>query len=255
MKKAYNSKGKYFFFLGLLSICLLFFNSACGLDELDAILDDPFSTDHIPNIDSYEDGRFFSFSTKKLDNANEFGKGYVYYKIYNSSSKMDSEVNTIASMINDSARKYNSATSLIDNYGYKELCLAPSYAGISRANTFSLENKDQTVRIRLTNQVDSTDDHSARIKVDDVIKGIPVRANINKTFDFGRTENSYEGLPLKDDDDTKGFSETQPDSDTNNYYVVLYGVFYMLSATFEKTIYSPVHCLGKVKIDSTSTAN
>lgn len=253
MKKAYNSKGKYFFFLGLLSICLLFFNSACGLDELDAILDDPFSMEEEPpNIDSEFARRHFSFSTKKLDNANDFGRGYVYYKIYNNSSKMDSEVNTIESMINDSARKYNSATSLIDNYGYKELCIASSYAGISQSTTFTLENKDQSVRIRLTNYDDTNDDFSAKIFVDDSFKGIPVRVNDNKTFDFGR---DIDELPLKDEDDTKGFSETQAESEENMYYVVLYGVFYMLSDTFEKTIYSPVHYLGKVKIDSTSTAN
>lgn len=253
MKKAYSSKRKYLFFLGLLSVCLIFFNTACGLDEIDVILDDPFSVEDIPNIGSQYDTRHFSFSTKKLDDdkINNLCKGYIYYKIYNNSSTMQSETGNIESMINDSARRYYSATTLIENYSYKELNCAGSYSNISQADVFSLDNKSQDIRIRLTNQNDTTDEFSARISVDGNVKGIPVRLN-NKTFDFGRT-GSYDSEPKKEDDDTRGFSETTTES--KNYYVVLYGVFSMPAESFEKIIYSPVHYLGAVTINAADLNN
>ena len=253
MKKAYNSKRKYLFFLGLLCICLVFFNTACGLDEIDVILDDPFLTDNIPKIDSENSMSFFAFSTKKLDDdkINNLCKGYIYYKIYNNSSTMQSETGNIESMINDSARRYYSATTLIENYSYKELYCAENYSKIPQADVFSLDNKSQVIRIRLTNLDDTTDEFSARISVDGTVKGIPARLN-NKTFDFGRT-GSYDSEPKKEDDDTRGFSETTTES--KNYYVVLYGVFSMPAESFEKIIYSPVHYLGAVTINAADLNN
>ena len=261
MKKAYNSKRKYCIFLGLLSICLIFLNTACGLDELDAVLDDPFSTEEAPpNIEAEYEKRHFSFTTKTLDNANDFGKSYIYYKIYNNVSTMNSEVGVIDGMINDTVRKYNSALTLLDNYSYKELYCASSYGNVSNAEQFVLSNNAQhTVRIRLTNYDETVDDYSAKIIVDGTERGIPFRFNY-KSFDFGRNNPSYDEKPVKAEtdernSDTRNFSDPTADGVDANYYVVLYGLFSMPTDTFEKTIYSPVHYLGAVKIDSNELNN
>lgn len=261
MKKAYNSKRKYCIFLGLLSICLIFFNTACGLDVLDAVLDDPFSTEENPNIDTEDNvKRVFSFTTKTLPEANDFGKSYIYYKIYNNVSTMNSEVGVIDGMINDAIRKYNSALTLLDNYSYQELYCASSYENVSNAEQFVLSNAVHSVSIRLTNYFEeAVADNSAKIIVDGTERGIPFRFNY-KSFDFGRTNPSYDEKPVKAEtdernSDTRNFSDPTADGVDANYYVVLYGLFSMPTDTFEKTIYSPVHYLGAVKIDSSVQNN
>lgn len=252
MKKAYSDKRKSLFFLGLFAVCLSFFNLSCGLDVVDAVLDDPFYTEQIPEESYGFELRTFSFSTVKLDNANEFGKGYIYYKIYNKSSVKNSERDNIETMTADSSRRHNAYTTLINTYCYQPLHYVKELGG--QALEFSLDNKAQSVSIRLTNY--GTDAYSARIVVDNSVVGIPMRFN-GKTFDFGRN-GDYDEKPVQvpsaeeNTSDVKRFSD-KPDSES--FYVVLYGVFYMPSDSFEKTFYSPVHYLGEVKIDSTSEMN
>ena len=253
MKKAYNSKRKSLFFLGLLCICLIFLTNSCGLDVLEAVLDDPFTTEFVPNESSAYDSRTFTFYMKKLDNANVFGKGYVYYKIYNNSSKRTTEKNTLDNMAADSSRKLNAYTTLINSYSYKPLRYVTALGG--QPEEFTMDNESQTVSIRLTNY--STDAYAARIMIDNQTVGIPLRYN-GKTFDFGRT-GDYDEKPAKvssaeeSSSDVKGFVD---DSNSNNtFYVVLYGIFYMPTETFDKTIYSPIHYLGEIKIDATSEIN
>ena len=257
MKKAYNSKRKYLIFLGLLSVCLVFFNLSCGLDVLDAVLEDPFSPQNIPNRDSEYDASHFSFTTTKLENSNSFGKGYIYYKIYNKESIKNSEVDYVSSMANDSTRKYNSATTLINSYSYKELHYASGFG--ANPIPLALDNDSQDVYIRLTNY--STDAFKAQIVIDGKSYGIPLRYN-GKSFDFGRS-GDYHEKPVK----IQGASSSEEsstdirrldssgDDNGNTYYVVLYGVFYMPTESFEKIIYSPVHYLGEVKINAASENN
>ena len=252
MKKAYNSKRNYLFFLGLLCICLFSFNLSCGLDTVDAVLEDPFYELNIPNEESNYDNCYFSFSTAKLSNSNSFGKGYVYYKIYNKRTTKNSEVNRIDTMINDSSSRYNAATTLINSYNYKELYYVKALG--DNPSTLVLDNVPQNIRIRLTNYGSSTGDFSAKIFIGDTLQGIPVRNN-GKTFDFGRN-GTYDEKPVKMENDenasdTKGFS----DEVTSEFFVVLYGVFAMPTESFEKIIYSPVHYLGEVRIDANTENN
>lgn len=259
MKKTYSDRRKSLFFLVLFAVCLSFFNAGCGLDVLDAVLDDPFDTnganDNTPNKDSGFENCHFAFSTAKLDNSNSFGHGYVYYKIYNKESKKTNEVNSIETMTNDSTRKYNAATTLINTYSYKEL----QYSAVPGVDSvpLMLDNVSQQVYIRLTNYLGS---FVAQISIDDTTIGIPLRTN-GKTFDFGRT-GDYDEKPAKitgtgteeSMSDVKGF-DTTGDGNGNSFYVVLYGVFSMPTESFEKVIYSPVHYLGEVKIDAASDNN
>lgn len=256
MKKTYSDRRKSLFFLVLFAVCLSFFNAGCGLDVIDSVLEDPFYTDNVPNIESGYENCNFRFSTVKLDNANAFGKGYIYYKIYNNSNRKNTEVNNIESMTSDSSRKYNAATTLINTYSYKELHYVSSLGG--SAATLSLDNDSQNIYIRLTNYADP---FIAQITVDNGAVGIPVRYN-GKSFDFGRPGDYYE-KPVKSSNtnnteenasDYKSLDSTG-DENGNAYYVVLYGVFYMPTESFEKIIYSPVHYLGEVKIDAGTEYN
>ena len=254
MKKAYSSKPKSLFFLGLLCVCLSFFNVSCGLDVLDAVLEDPFYPQNIPNVDSGYENCHFSFSTAKLDNSNTFGKGYVYYKIYNRASIKTSEINNIESMSNDSARKYSAATTLINTYSYKELHSVAQFG--HNPVPVSLDNDSQDVYIRLTNYYNT---FIAQVVVDNKVVGIPLRYN-GKTFDFGRT-GDYDEKPVRKTDGTDENTtdikrlDSSGDENGNAYYVVLYGVFYMPTESFEKTIYSPVHYLGTVTINAAEANN
>ncbi|MBO4640941.1 MAG: hypothetical protein J5710_14415 [Treponema sp.] len=259
MKKAYSGKRKSLFFLGLFAMCLFFFNISCGLDVLDAVLDDPFTTNESPSFVNEEEqppeNMYFRFSTSVLTNANDFAKGYIYYKIYNSAKTKDSEKSTIESVVSDSSRRHDSYTTLINNYSYQPLHYASSID--SPDSEFEFENdKVHEIRIRLTNYYEDSTDFSAGITVDNTNLGIPLRFN-GKTFDFGRT-GSKDEKPQKVLSSEESYSdvrklEENPENDF--FYVVLYGVFNMPTDTFEKTIYSPVHYLGEVKIDSDSENN
>ncbi len=252
MKKTYSNNRKVLFFLGVFAVCLSFFNTSCGLDVLDAVLDDPFSTDTIPNESSDYDSMTFKFSTSKLDNANDFGKAYVYYKIYNSVSTKDSEKSNIDSITSDSSRRHNAYSTLINSYSYQSLHYVKTSGG--QDQEFLLDNKAQDVTIRLTNY--GTEAFSANITVDGNTAGIPVRLN-GKSFDFGRTGDNDE-KPVKvpsAEENTSDVKRLLDDPSIDVFYVVLYGIFYMPSDSFDKTIYSPVHYLGEVKIDASKEFN
>ena len=254
MKKAYNSKRKFCFFPVLLCICLSFFNLSCGLDVVDAVLEDPFVTSgDLPAETSNFELMTFNFSTLKLDNANDFGKGYVYYKIYNNRGTKESEKGNLDSITSDSARRNNAYTSLINNYSYQPLHFVKTKG--DQLEEFSFDNKAQTISIRLTNY--GTDEFSAKIVLDGTTIGIPMRFN-DKTFDFGR-DGDFDEKPVKVSSAEESTSDVRKFSDNpdnpNILYVVLYGIFYMPNESFEKTIYSPVHYLGEVTINASVENN
>ena len=253
MKKAHRNSiyGKSFF-LCLLAVCLVFFNVSCGLDVISVVLDDPVSVTSSPNKDSTLEGCIFEFSTRKLDNSNDMGKGYVYYNIYNKSSIENSEVNSLTTIANDSVRKFESAHSLINTYGYKELHFSNDTGASS--DVFTLDNQNQNeIRIRLSNYGDEAGSKfSAYIKIGDAIKGVPVRLN-GSSFDFGRA-GSNDKVPETTDDDARKFEESQSDEEKGLYYVALFYVF-MMYDDFYTPVYSPIHYLGTVTINATDVNN
>lgn len=248
MKKA-HSKDKYGnFFLCLLAVCFIFFNVSCGLDVLSVVLDDPVTdVTSLPNITSSYENLHFTFETKQLDNANDFGYGYVYYKIYNRSTSAESEANNLIKIATDENRKSASASSMRD-YGFKELKLLPSSG---KATPLRFENESQNIRIRLTTYDASTSFRSI-IAVDDVSMGTPLRC-IDGTFDFKTAASTGEGTvfsdaaPQKGDEDAKNLSDTPPAPGV--FYVSLFYVFMMYDDTYTP-IYSPVHYLGTVRINA-----
>lgn len=199
----------------------------------------------------------FNFSTLKLDNANDFGKGYVYYKIYNNRGTKESEKGNLDSITSDSARRNNAYTSLINNYSYQPLHFVKTEG--AQLEELSFDNKAQTISIRLTNY--GTEEFSAKIVLDGTTIGIPMRFN-GKSFDFGGN-GKYDEKPVKvssaeeSSSDVRKLVDPAEDStvDPNIFYVVLYGIFYMPNESFEKTIYSPVHYLGEVTINASVENN
>ena len=230
-------------------MCLIFFNVSCGLDVISVVLEDPVSVTNQPNKDSAFTNRSFEFSTKKLDNATDMGKGYVYYKIYSKADIENNEVTSLNTLANDTTRN-NSATSLINTYNYKELNYSKDDGKNYKSVVF--DNKAQNIKIRLTNYVDtSSEEFSASIKIDDKGDGVPFRIN-GKTFDFGR-KGSNDEIPVEADDDSSN-GETKWDNESTTYYVALFYVF-MMYDDFYTPLYSPIHYLGTVKIDSTDENN
>lgn len=231
-----------------MSVCLVFltavFTVSCGLDVISIVLDD-FVVDTIqkPEETSLYDSCNFNFTTRKLDNSNDLGHGYVYYKVYNKLTTIQSETTSLSVLTEDSAKK-NTSFSRLNDYGFKELMVKKG----SNVSIFQLSNEIHNVDIRLTNyaQSDSGTSFDAHITVDSVVEGIPLRTN-DKPFDFGRDTGNGKPVPVSQDEDTKGFAATGDEPDI--FYVSLYSVFMMYDDNYEP-VYSPVHYLGTVKIDA-----
>ena len=251
LKKAYCNEKRRNGFLCLLLVCLVLLTgitaAGCGLDVISVVLDDSVSTGTIPNTDMGFEGCSFNFSTHKLDNANSMGNNFVAYKIYNNKSTLDSEVNALNRLVDDATKKQNSAVSLFNTYYYRNLYIKTG-ADERESRQFELDNAPHEVRIRLTNYDDSTEDYSAGIWVDNKKKGLPCRSVGAFSFDFGRHE-VYDAVPQKDEEDAKNFSETQSEAENGFYYVALFSGFMMLDDDYTQ-LYSPIHYLGCVKIDS-----
>lgn len=258
MKRANSNKRKSLFYLVLFAVCLCFFNVSCGLDVLKEVLPDPYYSENTPIADRDSESDFatsyFEFTIRKVDNANDFGRASIYYKIYNDYSKASSEESSIISKSSDTV--YNTSFTTMRQYGYKEL----QYMNEDDETVHSLDlpNGRHKLWIRLTNYDDSTEDYSAGIKVDEESIGIPVRHN-GKTFDFGRSGTYDENPSLAhsdtdSDSDTKGFVEKQADGQENIFYVVLFGGFQDFDDSYDENN-SPVHHLGRVKIDANKEKN
>lgn len=252
-----SNRRKSMFFLVLFAVCLSFFNAGCGLDVLAEILDDPFSVENQPNSESSFDTCYFKFSTRRLSNANDMGRAYIYYKIYNDDQKVSSEESSLISKADDSVGKLSSATYMRETYGYKQLHYITS-AGAS-SSAFDLSNARHEIRIRLTNYSDEIDDYSAAIFIDEQKVGIPVRMN-GKTFDFGRDGSDDENPANTHNEenaassDTKGFLQKQDDGEENIFYVAMFGVFEQPNDTWDP-VFSPIHFLGRVKINANERNN
>lgn len=240
----------------MLLVCLVFLTgimaAGCGLDVISVVLDDSISTGKIPDTSCGFADCSFVFSTHKLDNANSMGNNFVAYKIYNNKSTLDSEVNALNRLVDDATKKQNSAVSLFNTYYYRSLYIK-SAADEKEGKQFELDNAYHSVKIRLTNYDDTGDEYSAGIWVDDQKKGLPCRSVGAYSFDFGRKD-VFDAVPQKDEDDAKNFSETQSESESGLYYVALFSGFMMLDDDYTP-LYSPIHYLGCVKIDSGSEEN
>ena len=252
MKKAYGKNKRNIVYLFLISVCFIFLTTGCGLDVISVVLEDPVSSSDEPNQTSQFGEMSFTFSTHKLDNSNNMGHNYVAYKIYNKQSILESEVNTLQNILNDSNRKQNSAVSLLNTYYYRYLNIKGA-ASDKDSSQLEIDNGSHEIRIRLSNYDDTSEEYSAGIWVDGKRKGFPCRVSGAYSFDFGR-KGDFDVIPQKDDEDAKNFVENPLEEEKGNYYVALFSVFMMFDDDYS-AIYSPIHYLGCVKIDSNSENN
>ena len=143
--------------------------------------------------------------------------------------------------------------SLINNYSYQPLHFIKEEG--AQLEEFSFDNEAQAISLRLTNY--GTEEYSAKIVIGDKEIGIPMRFN-GKSFDFGGIgENDEKPVMVsgaeESSSDVRRFSDDPDGPDL--FYVVLYGIFYMPNESFEKIIYSPIHYLGEVTINSAEQYN
>lgn len=235
---------------------------ACGLDE-DYVVYAPTYVGHEP-LYSNEDfaENYFIFTTN--DSANDmpsfnYRGTAVYYKIYGSSSTLQSNVRSIESANNSSSG--DAADMVISTYKYVELGTAEG----KHTPLVAASSSDQTVYIRLTSYQDIARHSEYAPKIIVGYTGnkaaaatyVPVRNMGGKKyhFDFGRNNAAKYGsyadnakVPQSGDEDVIG------NSSNGKWYVDMYAIGVGNDPTFTK-YYSSVLHLGSVQIDANKEDN
>ena len=241
MNKTFCKKSNFIKFL--LAGCLILFNlsfvlTGCGLDTFYVI--DPPSVYHetsYSNLD--EPDNYFEFFTVENDyDGVTFLGTEVYYKIYDSTSKLSSEYSNINSAANNESTANQSASRLIETYKFQPLRSSDNPgANILIPNT----GYGRKIRIRLSNY----HDYLSEFTVDGTKLGVPVRS-IPKNPNFSFKELSSDQLPKggENADADYGYSTTEA---VEEYYVSLFAVAVAQDSTYS-WLYSNVVALGSVKI-------
>ncbi|MBQ4331317.1 MAG: hypothetical protein IJC31_05725 [Spirochaetaceae bacterium] len=224
----------------------IFFLFSCGLDTF-YYLDPPVSRNFIdeaqsPSQDPSE--HYVSFVTASNgDNRDIFQGTAVYYKIYNSASRLLTDKAAVESINNDNS---NQGMNRLIGWGYQALTTS---AG-DTVNLVGGGNSRQIV-IRLFDESLNGDvyNYPAKVTVDDSSLGIPLRCFDKKTFSFKETvlSSSVYSVPKEGDMDVS-FSTNVG---TVTWYVALYAVSTGMSPSLAP-IYSQVTYLGSLAITPTS---
>lgn len=244
MKKIYsiNKIVKMF----VLCVYLFLFNTACGLDTF-YIIDAPEKIHYQPLYNNTDySSKYFEFYTKSNNNIEGFiflGTE-VYYKIYDSSSRLQNERESLITISQDLEKNAGAAEKLINEYRYVPL----KVTGSNESPLIPASDSDQLVYIRLTDY-QNADSFASKIKIDNVLIGKPIRNMENKpyTFNFGR-KGEYDVKPVSGD------ADTSISTSSKKYYVCLFAVGVGRDATFAN-YYSNILYLGDVTIDSESFDN
>ena len=211
----------------------LFLFVSCGIDYyiyLYPVVDrNPDPCTSYENPETYDiNNNLFGFKTR--DSANSSISNYqgyrVYYRIYNNSDTMLSDMNYINNYNSNDDYKAN-IISYIENRNFKRLyCENQSFA----APLINKSNSDRTVKIRLV----SEQDYGTGITINDVLLGTPIRNISSSPYNpeyFFDTDNFAQ-------DDTD-ISFTQGDvnfEDVDTWYVSAYVLTYGID-----DVYSPVY--------------
>lgn len=249
------NKFKYIFLL-LCFVCLFIFNSGCGLDVF-YVMPTPITIVHTPSYDSSDfSERYFSFFTNENVTSNSgfsFKGTDIYYRIFDSSSQMNSEVSSLVSLSNNESTSNTAASKMIETYNFNKLRISGCYD--EPLIPYTGENKQIYVRL---SDYQSIELYSARILEggengtyvnSSTTKTIPVR-NVNRTsFNFGRS-GSNDKAPAQGDDDVDYTS-----GPTNHkWYVAMFAVAVGYDYTYTN-YYSNILYLGAVTIDASATDN
>lgn len=229
----------------------LFFFTTCGLDTY-YTLTPPIRVIHTVNYTNTDpDQNYLSFTTAvntNPDTSFRFLGTAVYYRIYANTSTMLSHISSISSV--NTTSDYSAAATRMVGYGYQQMNTSDG----SIQPLISAQGAD--VQIRLTNNQESVSPDIGNTAQISLINKIPRRAlGTNKTFDFGRFENSLytpsENYtpPASGDEDFENGDVTD-----KKYYVNMYAVAVGRDTTYT-TYYSNVLWLGTIVIDAGNVNN
>ena len=241
MNKVFCKKGLLFslIFAGY----LILFNTSCGLDTF-YVIDGPKNTIHTPDCSSidYSENYFEFFTVDKDYESIKFLGTDVYYKIYQSSSRLQSEADDLLTTANREDSTTAAAEKLIQNYHFQPLRGAGHY-GVNVLIPTSGDN--QRIHIRLS---DYSDLYLAQITVDgeniynSSSRVIPVR-NVPDKTSFNFKNSIPETIPEKDDADVN----TSGSSSGSLWYVSMFALAIGQDASYSP-IYSNILYLGSVAI-------
>ena len=244
MNKTFCKKNHIFSLI--LAGCLILFNlllTSCGLDTF-YVIDAPQAR-HMPSysLDS-QDELFFTFNT--VENNYEgitFLGTEVYYKIYNNSTRLNSETSRINLAAGNEGSSNQSANLLIDTYTYQPLRSSED-PGANILIPFVKNNpSEKEIKIRLFD----VPEYSAEYSINGNNHGIPIRSISKKTsFNFKEllgTEDLPKGTEPYDDD----YAYTSTSEVINEYYVALYAIAVARDTNYTPAYSSAVY-LGSVRI-------
>lgn len=249
MNKAFCRKRVLFSFV--LTGCLIFFNLSCGLDTFYE-LKSPFNIVHKPDCSSIDyTESYFEFFTGAAPDSGvpiKFFGTDVYYKIYQSSSTLQNQVNELIAVANREESTSVAASRMIETYKYQPL----RGAGYDNVNVlFPAKPKEEDedkkvdlVSIRLSNYQDL---YPAHITVNggniynSTSRVVPVRNLPSKpSFSFASLNDD---LRPKSDDADVSSSSNNPDL----WYVSMFAVAIGQDENFSP-VYSNILYLGSVQI-------
>lgn len=267
MKKTFQVIIKKLFLFILLG-CLFLFNFSCGLDNFE-VFESPEQVIHLPEASRQNvsfDEAFFEFFTNEPTvpySTITFLGTDVYYKIYNSFTQLEAEIQTLNSLATSTENSNNAFNKMADSdlqnstsgYGYKRL-IAEGYE--SREILIPYTGRNQDIKIRLSDY-GSILDYASRIMVDDgnyfdstsmvkPIRNVSLEENKTVSFNFGRYEdeivggrNVYNGT----DGDVRNSSDSSVVP--GEWYVAMYAVAVARGMDWGHQ-YSNILYLGNVKI-------
>lgn len=236
MNKAFCRKRTIFSLL--LTGCLILFNLSCGLDTF-YVIESPTNVIHKPDCSSidYSDNYFDFYTVDKEYDTLKFLGTDVYYKIYKSSSRLNSEADDLITLANKSDSTTGAAERMIQSYKFQPLRASGHAADSVLIPTVE---SNQRVVIRLNTYTL----YPAQITIDggDNI-GIPVR-NLPARPGFNFKSNDSDTIPKSEDVDvnTSGTS-----TDNNIWFVSMFAVAIGQDSTYSP-VYSNVLYLGSVRI-------
>lgn len=218
-------------FSNLLVPLFLFFS--CGIDYyiyLYPVVDrNPDPCTSYENPETYDkNNNFFGFRTR--DSANSSISNYqgymVYYRIYNNSDTMLSDMNYINNYNSNDDYKAN-IISYIENRNFKRLyCENQSFA----APLINKSGSDRTIKIRLV----SEQDYGTGITINDVLLGTPIRNISSSPY---KPEYFFDTDKFSQEDTDISFTQGDVNfEDVDTWYVSAYVLTYGID-----DVYSPVY--------------
>ena len=218
--------------------CLILFNLSCGLETF-YVIESPDNVVHKPDCASIEHSdNYFEFYTKDTtyDNLRFLGNE-VYYKIYKSSDRLNSEANELINLSNKEDSSSYAAERMIQSYKFQPL-RAAGHEGNSVLFPATGNNQKITIRLNTYNI------YPAQICIDDGASiGLPVR-NLERRAYFNFKAADADSIPKTEDVDvnTNGTS-----TDANTWYVSMFAVAVGQDSTYSP-LYSNILYLGSVQI-------